>query len=475
MTHYDVVVIGSGAAGSIMAYRLADQGLKVLVLEKGRREDPQTFEHNEAKMLPRLYKNGGLQTTNDLDVAIMQGSTVGGSTVVNNAIWLRADLSRILPEWKARGADLDEARIVHAYEDIEQKLHVSRIPMALANNGTNAFLRGCEELGIAAHLLDHNRDDCIGCGWCNYGCRYDRKTSMLVTFIPWAEAKGAEVLDRCLDVRLNAERGRVTSVQYTRHGTSQTATADRIVVCAGAIGSSELLLNSGITQRGNVGRNFHILGGLVVTAEMPEELNGYDKIGLTAVAEASPDCVIETFFSPPGAFSITLGGWFATHLDRMDRYTHFTQAGVMVGTDPTGRITVDRKRRTQIKLRFSETDLNRLKNGLRLLADIFFAAGATTVLPGTFRFLEFTHPADLELIDSHVRHQDDLLLGSAHPQGGNVMHEDPAKGVVDTSFRVHGFENLFIADASVFPSNLWANCQATVMAMAHMAADYVAG
>jgi choline dehydrogenase-like flavoprotein len=245
-------------------------------------------------------------------------------------------------------------------------------------------------------------------------------------------------------------------------------------VCAGAIGSSELLLRNGITQRGNVGKHFHVLGGVTVTAEMHEILNAYDGIGLTSVAEVGPDCVIETFFSPPGAFSLTLGGWFASHLERMNRYTHFAQAGVMVGTEPRGKISLDRKGETRIDLRFSRQDIEKLKTGLRTLATIFFAAGATTVLPATFRFIEFTHPADLQMIDEQIRHPDDLLLGSAHPQGGNIIHEDPAKGVVDTSFRVHGFENLFVADASVFPSNLWANCQATTMALAHMAADHVA-
>jgi len=474
MKHYDAIIIGSGAAGAVMAYELAQRGLQVLVLEQGRREDPQTFEHSEMAMLPRLYKNGGLQTTADLDVAIMQGATVGGSTVVNNAIWLRADLNRVLPEWKKRGADLDEARIIRAYEDLESKLRVSTIPMAIANNGTHVFLRGCEALHIPARLLSHNRVDCIGCGWCNYGCRYNRKTSMLVTYIPWAEAKGAEVLDRCSDIHLHIKGKTIASVEFRRLGKTEQVAAERVVICAGAIGSSEVLLRNDIHQRGNVGKHFHILGGITVTAEMPEELNGYDGIGLTCVADVGADCVVETFFSPPGAFSITLGGWFGTHVERMQHYTHFAQAGVMVGTEPRGKISLDRKGQTRIDLTFSKQDIEKLKRGLCTLAEIFFAAGAATVLPATFRYIEFTHPSDIQVLDEQVRRPDDLLLGSAHPQGGNVMHEDPSKGVVDTNFRVHGFENLFVADASVFPSNLWANCQATTMALSHMAADHVA-
>lgn len=474
MNRYDAVIVGSGAAGSVVAFRLAQRGLRVLVLERGTRHDPQTFVHNEMEMLPRLYKHGGTQTTVDHDLVIMQGCAVGGSTVVNNAIWLRADLDRILPEWKARGADLDADRINQAYADLEQKLHVSPLPAMLANGGTDVFLRGSAALDISAYLLDNNRSECIGCGWCNYGCRYNRKTSMLVTFIPWAESCGAEFVDNVRSIRLGLNKSAVATVSYARHGRQETVQADRVVICAGAIGSSELLLQNSITQRGNVGQHFHVLGGVTVTAEMQQALNGYDGIGLTAVAHAGPDSVIETFFSPPGAFSITLGGWFATHLERMRRYNYFAQAGVMVGTEPRGQISLDHKGRTRIELSFNADDLARLRKGLKTLANIFFKAGAASVLPATYRFVELTHPADLQALDEWIQRPDDLLLGTAHPQGGNVMHEDPAKGVVDTSFRVHGFDNLYVVDASVFPSNIWANCQATVMALAHMASDSVA-
>lgn len=486
MNHYDAIVIGSGAGGGVMAYRLSQMGLRVLVVERGRYEDPTSFEHNELEMVPRIYKHGGLQTTEDHDVAIMQGCTVGGSTVINNAIWLRANLDRVLPAWKAAGADLNRSEIEDAYTQLEQLLHVTPIcpydltnPINESSRGAKTFLDGAAGLGMKAEMLKHNRQKCIGCGWCNYGCRYNRKLSMLVTTIPWAQHLGATVQDSCQNVAIRWKKEsdgklRAEGIEFTRHGTTHTATADRIVVSAGAIGSSALLLGSGITANGQVGKRFHALGGVLMTAQMPYIADNFDGIGLTAVLHGNPEVVIESFFAPPGAFSITLPGWFATHIERMEQYRYFVQAGVMVGTPPNGTITLDRKGNVKINLKFENDRINLLKQGMRTLSDLYFAAGAVAVFPGTFRHIDLYHPNDVERLDQLVQGADDLILGSAHPQGGNAISSNPATGTVNEQFCVHGFSNLFVADASLFPTNIVANCQATVMALSWMAAKHVA-
>jgi choline dehydrogenase-like flavoprotein len=471
----DAAVIGSGATGSVMAYELARRGLKVVVLEKGRREDPQTFVHSELKMFPRVYKEGGLQTTEDHDSIVVQGSTLGGSTVINNAIWMRANLDRVLPDWEARGAGMPRQALDDAYTELEHALHVTPVPPTMANAGSNVFLDGCAKLGIPGELLLNNRNECIGCGWCNYGCRYNRKVSMLVSYIPWAEARGTEFVDRCEDARVVYEGKRAVGVEARRDGQHISYTADRVVVCAGAIGSSAVLLASGIDAGGHVGKGLHVLGGVFVTGETDQVINGYDGIGLTCVAHAGDDYVIESYFAPPVAFALRLGGFFLSHFDRASHYTSFIDGGVMVGTDPkNGSVTLDRKGRVKIKLKFDDTDLRRLRAGLATIARIYFAGGARRVFPSTFKFIEFARPEQLDSLDELIREPDDLLLGSAHPQGGNLMHEDPKRGAVGLDFGVHGYEGLYVADTSVWPSNIWANCQATAMATAHYAATHVA-
>lgn len=478
---YDLVIIGSGAAGSVLAYQCirSHPNARIAVLERGKRVSPRGFTHDTLDMMARVYKNGGLQTSKDNDIVFAQGQAVGGSTVINNAIWIRADLDRVLPEWERQGAVVDRAALDAAYAEIESALHVGPIPPGMANAGSEFFLRGCRTLGIPAEYLRHNRQDCLGCGWCNFGCRYDRKTSMLVTYLPWAEQRGVDIIDGCRDLRIHHRDGAATTVEFTGVGDAHspaartTLKAGAVVVCAGAIGSSEVLLRSGINPNGRTGMQFHALGGVLVSADTAAQVDGYDRIGLTCIAHASPDYLIESYFTPPAVFSLSVSGWFEEHFERMRRYPRFAQAGVMTATDPTGRIRINAKGHVEIDLVFSDRDIRRLKDGIATLARIFLAAGATSVIPATYEGLEFRTEADLALLDQRVRAADDLLLGSAHPQGGNIMSDDPRRGVVDSRFRVHGFRNVYVADASVFPTNIKANCQATVMAMAHYAAGMV--
>jgi hypothetical protein len=240
---------------------------------------------------------------------------------------------------------------------------------------------------------------------------------MLVTYIPWAEARGAVVLDRCQDARVVTENKMARGVRFRRDGQEIFAQAERVVVCCGAVGSSEVLLQSGVHLEGRVGQGLHVLGGVFVSAETEEVQDGFDGIGLTSVAHASPDYVIESYFAPPVVFSMALGGWFLTHFRRMQRYRYFAQAGVMVGTQPTGTIRLDKKGRARIKLEFSADDLAKLKQGLRTLSSIFLAGGASRVILSSYKLLECSNPDELGLIDEQVRRPDDLLLGSAHPQG----------------------------------------------------------
>jgi choline dehydrogenase-like flavoprotein len=108
--------------------------------------------------------------------------------------------------------------------------------------------------------------------------------------------------------------------------------------------------------------------------------------------------------------------------------------------------------------------------GLKVAGRIWMEAGAQRVMPATFAWNEYATPAALEGLGSAVRETGDMLMTSAHPQGGNALD-----AVVDEDFRVRGFKNLYLCDASVFPTSVHVNPQLTVMGMAQYAARRILG
>ncbi|MDA4117993.1 MAG: FAD-dependent oxidoreductase, partial [Thaumarchaeota archaeon] len=109
----EVCVIGSGAAGAILAWELAERGHSVVLIEKGGYHPRQDFDQREENMIPMLYKNSGLQFALPSGIAVAQGSCVGGSTVVNDAVCFRAS-DTVLGWWedqyKVEGVALDSMK-----------------------------------------------------------------------------------------------------------------------------------------------------------------------------------------------------------------------------------------------------------------------------------------------------------------------------------------------------------------------------
>lgn len=496
----DVCVIGSGAAGAVVAAHLAQQGRTTVLLEEGEHIPAVTATHDEAAMIAKHYKESGLQTTVDLDMAVLQGRCVGGSTVINNAICFRLNDPKLnhtarpdtLRIWAQLGAHLDTARLTASYARVEQVLRVGDLHQVqdpavppIEGNNANVLLRGWSSVASQDPSLGHwksglfrkNYNRCLGCGYCNFGCPYERKLSMLETYIPAAVDAGARVVPGCHATKIHTAGRRAKSVECTLgNGASLTIEANSVVVACGAIGSSVLLMNSGITR--NVGTRFSVNAGTPVFARFPQPINSFDGLQMAAYVDLG-ECLLESLFYPPMSFAVSMPGWFATHFQRMDAYDRFACAGVLIGTDYNGRIKrwgLFRDLNGPIDYEMTAEDLERMKRGIARMAQVFFAAGAEVVIPATFVDTELlpagnpTFAALFAALDKRIKKPEDLTLSSAHPQGGNPMSDDPEMGVIDSQFRVHGYENLFVCDASIFPTTLHINPQLTIMALA----DYFA-
>jgi choline dehydrogenase-like flavoprotein len=477
---FDAIVIGSGAGGAIVANRLA-RTQRVLVLERGPHVDPGEFTEDEVGQYLRLYNEGALQLATDFRLQVLQGMCVGGGTTINNAVCFDPP-DAVLERWHERGLDGDHVRA--AVREVRDWLQVARIAPRVTSEGAGRFAAGAQALALPGtiELVEANiAPDCLGCGYCNMGCPFGKKRSMLDTVLPWAQrdhGDNLQVLPGFHAERVVHEGGRALGVAGRHEGGEPVELrAKRIVVSAGAVGSSWLLQRSGIAP-GRAGRSLFFNVNSPLTADFPDPVRTYAGLQMShAYLPEGPGreqpYVLETWFNPPATQALAMPGWFSRHYDNMRRYAHMVCGGVLVGTTTPAQVAAGGSE-PEIVYTPSREDLARVVAGLKLMGRMFLAAGAQRVLPATYAWHEMRSEAELDRLDAYVRDNADLLLTTAHPQGGNPIGPASEGGVVGPDFRVHDFENLWVADASVFPSSVGVNPQLTVMALARHAADQIA-
>jgi choline dehydrogenase-like flavoprotein len=482
----DAAVIGSGAAGAIVAYRLAETGKRVLVLERGRHVDPSEFSEDEVAQISNLYADGALQLSRDFSFQVLQGMCVGGSTVVNNAVCF--DLPpEVLQLWNGpeHVAELDEQRLGQSFATIRRWLQVGRPPSAYLQAGAKKFVEGAKRLGLAEPpnelaVVEANISDCPGSGYCNIGCPFGTKLSMLDKVLPEGQERfGVDhlrVLPECRAERIETQGGHAEAVvARLGDGRRLRVKARTVVVSAGAIASSWLLMQSKI-GRPLAGRNVCFNMASPITADFDERLDSFDGVQISHYFEppAGRGFVMETWFNPVVSQALNMPGWLDDHRGNILRFRNLTAGGVLVGTKGSARLRPALTGGVDIDYTPAREDLLTLVEALKLLGRIYLAAGARRVMPSTFQFHEFTSEDELDRLDDYVKHSSYLSIGTGHPQGGNAISHERRKGVVDPTFRVHGFDNLFVCDASVFPTATTVNPQLTVMALADYAAPRIA-
>jgi choline dehydrogenase-like flavoprotein len=475
----DVVIVGSGAGGSMAAHALAARGLDVLIVERGPHVDRSEFTEDEPEMYARLYSDGALQLSRDFSVQVLQGMCVGGSTVVNNGVSFSLP-ANVLDQWnELHHAGLDPDELRKSFDAVRALVSVQRQNGAPPNPIAH-------RIG-ALRPVDANLDGCLGCGYCNIGCRYGKKLSMLDRVLPETQRRYGErlrILPECGAERILVSRGRATGVRCrlrTDGGRDRTVdihARKAVVVAAGAIHSSLLLMRS---QIGGdlVGRHLCANLGSHLTAYFEDglPLNAFDGLQMSHFVDNGHgrNHVIETWFNPVMSQALVMPGWLGDHQENMERYNRLSCLGVLVGSERRESNRVLKRAAmngAQVDLTPSNADLDGLLTGLREAGELLLENGATCVMPATFRYWEL-RKGELGKLrrgpDGIVGDASDISVNTGHPQGGNPMSRDPGLGVVDGRFRVHGYENLHVCDASVFPSAITVNPQLTVMALAHLA------
>lgn len=494
----DYCIIGSGAAGGVLAYNLAKSKGKdnsIIVVERGKYFSPrQDFSDDELRMIRTLYTEGGLQNTRSFDFTILQAECVGGTTVINNAICIEMpEVSR--DEWETFG--IDTSFINKQYETVQTEINIDVLKNEAVNQSVESkFIAGIKGYNSnfkdngyklsEAERLRGNFSNCLGCGLCNIGCSRMRKMSVLETYIPWAQALGVKVFSNMgavqCETETHGEKKKVKNiiVRQSNGEFRRIKIRKAVIVSAGAVASSRFLLRSELGGE-NVGKGLACNFAMPPLVEFDEDINAFDGTQITMFA--SPDsyeAIFETSFNPPGAYSITFPLYFNGHDTMMKAYKRTANFTALVGSDPTGTVSKDRDIifGRAIDWNQSENDLFRVKKALATIVRFSKEAGAQKIILPTNPALviNLNSPVDqtLEKFDHLLNDKKYFNFVTAHPQGGNMMAADSFnERVVDTNFRVKDTENLFVCDASVFPRGIRVNPQWTIMALASEASEKI--
>jgi choline dehydrogenase-like flavoprotein len=482
----DVVIVGTGAGASILAHQLTAAGRDVLMIEKGAFRKPVDFSDNEVEMISSLYSDGALQLSRDFRFQVFQGSCVGGSTVVNNAVCFETPTA-VLERWtNEMGIGLDRGRYTRSMHEIYKLIDVCHSPeMAIdpfLNPGGTLFSNAAKAEGYHLPNLDSvsaNIRQCIGCGYCNIGCRFGKKLSMLDHILPAAQMRHPgklHIIANCEALGFDKKGSRIVSLtaQFT-NGRKITVKGNTFISSAGAISSSILLIKSRLGIA-NAGKKLAFNLGSQLTAAYPQTVNSYDGLQISHfLRTGDPRYVMETWYNPPMFQSTAMPGWFDQHFRNMHDYGKMACTGILVGTSSNAQVTPGGLLGRNIDYVPTEDDFNSLMNGLQVAGEIYFKGGVDRVMPNSFNYYEYRSARDMrDRFRKDIKSSRDISTGTGHPQGGNVMGNDVSTGVVDAGFKVFGYDNLFVCDASVFPTSLGVNPQITVMSLAHYAAPSIA-
>jgi choline dehydrogenase-like flavoprotein len=468
----DVAIVGSGAGGAVAAATLAEAGLDVLVLEAGNHYNRDNYPADRLEAVRELYRDAGLTIAEGRPpIPVPVAKTIGGTTVINSGTCFRAP-DEVLDAWRnefgipwTHGLDED-------YAEAEGFLHVTQLdPERMGRNGQLA-MEGAAAIGAAGAPIFRNAGSCVQCSSCPYGCAIDAKRGMHVSYLPRAVAAGARVRAGVEAQRVLVEDGRAVGLACaTRDSNGRSrpfaVRARRAVIAAGgALGTPELLLRSGLggTQ---VGRNFHIHPACWVGARYEEEVRGWEGVMQSFyIDQWEPRGVLlEATFTPLAFGGAWLTGTGAEHQRSLLGFGHVGSIGVHLSDRSQGRVGLGNDGALRASYKLTRDDADRIHYGIARAAEVHFAAGAAEVYPNIPRFGTLKQ-SDLAAFEAARLKPSELRLEAFHPMGTARIAADPRQGVCAPDGSVRGTRDLYVADASLFPTSVGVNPMMTIIAFA---------
>jgi choline dehydrogenase-like flavoprotein len=474
---FDVIVIGSGAAGGVAAHVFASAGLDVAICEEGPWIKTREVKEDCHSMFSRAMRLRGMQVLQGRAfMPMLQGRCVGGSTLVNSAIAWRAP-EDVIDDWSDRfglGSAIDPRSLEPHYEALERDLSVHSVERAVMGTNNQLFIDQAKKFGFPAAPMRRYDKGCQGSGLCITACPSGAKQGMSVTYIPWALQTGrARIFTSCRVDRIETSSKSV--IARTEHGEALRLRARHaVVVAASTVQSPNILRRSGVRAKA-LGQHFQAHPGLALGGLFDRPITM--AFGATQGAESihfrkTERFKLETISLPPDLAAARIPGVGAELAERLAQLGHVAVWAAQVRAEAEGTVSqgwggVDRVRYTM-----TENDLRAARKACALLARMMFDAGAKEVWPGVFGVPSVLRSIDeVALLDDAPLEPRSYNFIATHLFGAARMGKEPLTSVVAPTFEVHGHPGVFVVDSSVFPTNLGVNPQHTIMAMSRLASE----
>lgn len=502
----DVVVVGIGAAGSVLLSKLARAGMNVVGFEAGPFWDSEEdFASDELSMLNELLWLDERLSAGQNPIELGRpnsGRGVGGGTVhfVGYALRFHEDDFRtrtvdgVGDDWPITYWDLEPYYTeVEVFNQVSGPTffpwgtHHGPYPKRSLDRACmhETFRRGCERLGVDStsgpmfiiSSPTKDRSACTYRGFCKFGCKPKAKSSTLVTYIPDAVRHGAKIIPNSMVARVNLnDNGLVKSVTYIQDSKELEQEAELFIISGYAIETPRLLLNSktgkhpdGLANSsGLVGKNLMVHPADFVIGKYEEMIRQYRGPQGLALTQAwytrkpgdgfARGYTIETETLQPIEFSQALikgkGIWGRQLVEEMRDYNHYASFGIVGEALPSKSNTVTLSDeldeygipRAKVTYSYLDNDKKLISHAVKKCREIHEAAGAIET---------FHYPA------------------TAHLLGTCRMGKKPETSVVDEWCRSHDIPNLFVCDGSIFVTGAGVNPTLTVEALAARTADYI--
>ena len=531
---FDYVIVGSGAAGSVLANRLsADPGVTVCVLEAGP-PDRNPFIHIPAGFIKTLadpgvtwqFRTEPLEMTGGRRISTVQGRTLGGSSSVNGMIYNRGQPAD-LDNWAQRGnRGWGYADCLPYYRRSENRIGACDDSRGRNEDGipitdmdwihplSEAFIKGCQGIGIP-RCKDYNSGNQAGVGYFQRAIRKGRRVSAAVAFLKPALARpNLEVRTNARASRILFEGKRAVGIRYVAAPGApprEVRAAREVILASGTVNTARLLQVSGVGPAALLGRlgvpvvhelrgvgsNFrdHYASRFVMRAKPGvETLNELARglklggqiarwaMGKPSILATAPSHVhvfwksFEGLDEPDLQCVFTPGSYAEGKVYVLDEVPGVTAGAWQHRPESTGWV---RARSTDV---FEDPEIN--PNYLSDPIDIRVHLGGMRLLRRMLGTPELGQYVDAETLPGPDVQTDDELLDFAKRNGSTTYHligtarmgpaTDPG-AVVGDRLLVHGMQGLRVVDASIMPGMPSANTYATTLMIAEKAADFIRG